>query len=224
MEIKKYPNVDVRKRSDIFFMTGLVVALGVTFAAFSYHTTDEEKVVNLNVPVNEEVEEIVDPTVQNQPPPPPPPPPTTIEVVEDDADVEEADIESSETDQTEEIKPLQVEQVDVGEQTQEPEIFEVVEDPAEYPGGEAEMMKFIVKNLEYPPLAKENNIQGRVVVEFIVRPDGSITDIKVLKDLGYGTGQAAIDVVKKMPKWKPGKQRNKAVSQRYRLPLRFQLG
>src|SRR5690606_8626464 len=116
------------------------------------------------------------------------------------------------------------EQVEVVEQTKEPEIFTVVEDMPEFPGGEKKMLEYIAENLEYPPLAKENNIQGRVVVQFVVDENGKIVDAKVVKDLGWGTGEAALKVVRSMPRWKPGKQRNKPVRVRYILPIRFVLG
>lgn len=223
MDIKKYPEVDVRRKTDLFFMVGLILALGATYGAFSYGTRDEVKEDGPVAQVSEEAEEMTDITRQETPPPPPPPPPQTIEVVENDADVQEADIQSTETDETEVIETIVQEQVEVAETTKEPEIFTVVEESPEFPGGEGAMMKYIAENLDYPPLARENNIQGRVVLSFVVNEDGHISDIKVVKDLGYGTAEAAIKVVKSMPRWKPGKQRNKPVKVRFNLPIRYQL-
>lgn len=127
---------------------------------------------------------------------------------------------------TPEAKPkeLQVEEIVVSDD--EDPIFEVVEDPAQFPGGEKALMRYIAKNLVYPEEAKKGKIQGKVYVEFIVRPDGSITDIKMLRSIGepkHGIDNAVIDLLKKMPKWKPGYQNNKAIAMRYRLPIIFKL-
>jgi protein TonB len=94
----------------------------------------------------------------------------------------------------------------------------------EFPGGDVEMQKFIMNNLEYPPLAIENNIQGRVLVEFIVDEQGKVTQVKVLKGIGWGCDEAAMKVVKKMPRWKPGIHNGKLVKVRYVMPFRFRLG
>jgi protein TonB len=85
------------------------------------------------------------------------------------------------------------------------------------------MMKFIQKNLVYPEIAQENTIEGTVVVEFIVEKDGSIGNIKVIKDIGGGCGDAAVNVMKKMPKWNPGKQRDNPVRVKMKAPIKFRL-
>jgi TonB family protein len=103
------------------------------------------------------------------------------------------------------------------------EIFTVVEDNPSFPGGVEAMYAYIGKNLNYPKEAKENGIQGRVVVQFVVNLDGSITEVKVLKDIGGGCGDEAVRVVKAMPNWKPGTQKGKAVKVRYNLPFKFEL-
>lgn len=224
MEPRKYPEADIRKKTDIYFMVGLTVALGLTYAAFSFTTSDQVDNSMMVVEQLEEVEEMTDITRQEQPPPPPPPPPQTIEVIEDDSDVEEAEIEDTEIDQETVIEPIVQEQVEVVEQTKEQEVFMVVEDMPEFPGGEAKMFKYIAENVEYPPLARENNIQGRVTVQFVVDENGKIIDVKVLKGIGWGCDEAALKVVNSMPRWKPGKQRNKAVRVRFVIPIRFVLG
>ncbi|MBI1221894.1 MAG: TonB family protein [Bacteroidetes bacterium] len=224
MELRKYPQADIRKKTDIYFMIGLTVALGVTYAAFSYSSSDKVDNSLLVDQAVEEVEEMTEITRQEQPPPPPPPPPQTIEVVEDDADVEESDIEDTEIDQETVIEPIVQEQVEVVEQTKEPEVFMVVEDPPSFPGGDAAMFKYISDNLEYPPMARENNIQGRVVIQFVVDESGKITKAHVVKGIGWGCDEAALKVVNSMPRWKPGKQRNKPVRVQFMLPIRFVLG
>lgn len=224
MELRKNPEADIRRKTDIYFMLGLVFALGITLGAFSYTTRDEVLNVDLGNTGTEDVEEMTDITRQEQPQTPPPPPPQTIEVMDDDSQEEESTIDDTETDQDEEIQKVQ-EQVDEEEKTDEPDFFVVVEDMPEFPGGEVAMSKYIQANLEYPQLAVENNIQGRVVVQFIVDERGKITNAAVVsKPLGWGCEEAALKVINSMPHWTPGKQRNKPVKVRFVVPIRFQLG
>jgi protein TonB len=99
----------------------------------------------------------------------------------------------------------------------------VVEQQPEFPGGTAEMYKYLSKNIKYPSAASRANVSGRVFMSFVVNTDGSIQDVSVLKGLGFGCDEEAIRVVKAMPKWKPGKQSGRAVRVKYNLPINFQL-
>ena len=103
------------------------------------------------------------------------------------------------------------------------EVFVVVEEQAEFPGGLDSMYAYIHKNLKYPELAKEKGIEGRVFVNFIIEKDGSISNVKILRGIGGFCEEAAVEMVKNMPKWKPGKQRGKAVRVKYTLPVMFRL-
>ncbi len=105
----------------------------------------------------------------------------------------------------------------------EEEVFLVVEEDPEFPGGLDALSKFIADNIKYPQLAKENNITGRVFVSFVVEKDGRVGQVKILRDIGGGCGNEAVRVVKMMPKWKPGKQRGKAVRTQFNLPVNFDL-
>lgn len=102
--------------------------------------------------------------------------------------------------------------------------FTAVEINPEYPGGEGALGKFLQKNIHYPTIAKENNIQGKVYVQFIVERDGSLTDVKVLREPGSGTGDEAMRVLKMSPHWKPGIQNGKPVRVQYTIPVNFTLG
>lgn len=104
-----------------------------------------------------------------------------------------------------------------------PEIFTVVEDMPQFPGGEKAMMLFVANNIKYPKKALEEGAQGRVIVKFVVNKEGEVVDAKVLKGIGYGCDEEALRVINSMPKWKPGKQRGKAVNVYYTLPVRFEL-
>lgn len=103
------------------------------------------------------------------------------------------------------------------------EVFVVVEEQAEFPGGLDSMYAYIVKNLKYPELAKEKGIEGRVFVSFIIEKDGSISNVKILRGIGGGCEEAAVEMIKNMPKWKPGTQRGKPVRVQFNLPIKFEL-
>ncbi|MBQ5891053.1 MAG: energy transducer TonB [Bacteroidales bacterium] len=102
-------------------------------------------------------------------------------------------------------------------------IFFVVEVQPEFPGGMDSMYAYIVKNLKYPEAAKEKGIEGRVFVSFIIEKDGSISNILIKRAIGGGCEEAAVEMIKNMPKWKPGKQRGKPVRFQFVLPIKFEL-
>ena len=103
------------------------------------------------------------------------------------------------------------------------EVFVVVEEQAEFPGGMEAMYAYIVKNLKYPEAAKEKGIEGRVFVSFIIEKDGSISNILIKRAIGGGCEEAAVEMIKNMPKWKPAKQRGKPVRCQFTLPIKFEL-
>ncbi len=102
---------------------------------------------------------------------------------------------------------------------QEPDILTFAEEMPEFPGGQEAMMAFLRKNIQYPPMARENGIEGRVVLQFVVNKDGNISDIEIVKKLGWGLEEEAIRIVKIMPGWKPAKQNGKPVMLRMIWPL-----
>ena len=108
-------------------------------------------------------------------------------------------------------------------QEEEDEIFLVVEEDPSFPGGIEAMYKWLGENIKYPQLAKENNITGKVYVSFVVEKNGSVSQVKVMRDIGGGCGAEAVRVVKLMPKWSPGKQRGQAVRTQFNLPVGFYL-
>ena len=111
----------------------------------------------------------------------------------------------------------------VKETPQEKVIFQVVEEMPEFPGGMAEAMKFLAKNIKYPVAAQEAKIEGRVIVQFVIERDGSVSDAKVMRGVNSELDAEAIRVVSMMPKWIPGKQRGKAVAVKYTMPIMFRL-
>ena len=110
------------------------------------------------------------------------------------------------------------------EESAEPEgAFDVVEQMPEFPGGAAGMMKFIAENVKYPEEAYSKGIEGRVLVQFIIEKDGSVTNVKVIKKVNDALDAEAVRVVKAMPKWKPGKQNGREVRVKYTIPVSFRL-
>jgi protein TonB len=118
--------------------------------------------------------------------------------------------------------PSELEIVEAPKEEKTFEMFDIQKPPS-FPGGEAELFKFLQKNIEYPALAKENNIQGVVPITFVIGKDGSVTDVSILRDIGGGCGKEAVRVVKVMPKWVPGEANGNPVKVRYTLPVRFKL-
>lgn len=104
-----------------------------------------------------------------------------------------------------------------------PETLRYAEVAPEFPGGEQALMKHIQKELLYPEEARTNNIEGRVIVSFVVDTSGQLTDLKILSGPGYGTSEEVLRVMRQMPRWKPGYQNGKPVRVFYRLPVTFKL-
>ncbi len=103
------------------------------------------------------------------------------------------------------------------------EVFRAVEQMPQFPGGDAELMKYLSKNIKYPTMAMENNIQGRVVVQFVVTKTGSIGEVKVIRSVDPDLDREAIRVCKSLPKFIPGKMNGQAVNVWYTLPVNFKL-
>ena len=228
MKPKKTEKADLEKRRGLYLEIGLVVALAAALVAFNVKSYDNEQIEVTQRTAEDETEEMVIQTQQDELPPPPPPEPevvtTELNVIDNDAETEnEMSMDVFEkVEKQENIEIVQV-QVEQEEEEKEDEIFQVVEQDPEYPGGIEALYKYIQSNIKYPQLAKENNITGRVFVTFVVEKDGSVSNVKAARDIGGGCGAEAVRVVKSMPKWTPGKQRDKAVRAAYTLPVNFNL-
>ncbi len=222
MEIKKNPEKDLEKTKGLYLQIGLVLALCVVLVAFEWKRFDKEDTTMFDMSqlyIPEEEIEITKPEEKIEQPPPPQIP--EIEIVEDDVEVDD-DISFDEVDENTAVEEYYVSRVEVQEEVHvEAEIFTIVEEQPGFPGGEAALMEFLGKNITYPPMARESGIQGTVFVTFVVEPDGSVTNVKILRGIGGGCDEEAIRVVKNMPKWKPGKQRGKPVRVQFNLPIRF---
>lgn len=237
MKIKKDPKVDLQKNSSLYFVIGLCLILFISWQAIEWKTYEKSVFDYESLTVQEEEEEEI--PIINQPdlPPPPPPPPvaqapTEIEIVEDEKEVEETIIESSETTEDEIIE---VERVEIEEEVEEIDVpFAVIEDVPVYPGCENvekdqlrtcfqdKINKHILKNFRYPEIAQEMGIQGRVYVNFVISKEGNITNIK-MRGPDKNLEKEAHRIISLLPNITPGKQRGKPVNVPFSIPIVFKL-
>ncbi len=233
MEPKKNPKRDLNRKSGLYFVIGLMLVLLMAFVALEWKTYDNGHEYDTSMNVADELIEDVPITMHIKTPPPPKQvqAPPVIEVVEDEEEVIEDVIESSETDQEDEI--LKVEDVMVDEIEEEAEVaFAVIEDVPVFPGCEdakdkracfQEMMnKHIAKNFRYPELAQEMGIQGRVNIMFVIQKDGSIGNVQ-MRGPDKNLETEARRIIDKLPKMVPGKQRGQAVKVPFSIPITFKL-
>lgn len=223
MNFKKSPEANIENKKNIFFMLGLVCALGVTFLAFEW-TTKPQKNVGLGSIQMQDIEEDIIPITRAQEIPPPPPPPQVIEflsIVDNDVEIDDdLIIEESETDNQTIIDIAMVIQ-SLEKETEEAEIFSIVENMPQFPGGELALHRFIASTVKYPLIAMENGIQGKVYITFVVERDGSVSNVRIAKGVDSSLDNEALRVVNMLPKWKPGTQGGKTVRVSYNVPINF---
>lgn len=148
---------------------------------------------------------------------------TQEEVVKSDVQISIADVKGTNEETGVDIATLQEHKVIVEKEPEVEKVFEIVEQPPSFPGGESAMYEWLSKNINYPVIAQENNIQGRVTCQFVVGRNGEIEDVKVVRGVDPSLDKEAIRVIKSMPKWIPGRQGGNAVKVRYTLPVQFKL-
>ena len=228
MEVKKNDNVNLEKRKSIFFQLGLVIVLALCLIAFEwtsgtakenmFDTGDEEVIEEEMIPITE-IEE-------QQPETPPEVPKVTeiFEIVEDDVSIEnEILFEDDEADFDDEIEMYDFEVSDEEEEEEE-EIFVVVEDMPTFRGGDVNKFReWVQKRVKYPQIAAENGIQGKVFIMFVVEPDGSVSNVSVMRGVDPALDSEAVKVVESSPKWAAGKQRGAPVRVRFSITVNFQL-
>ena len=238
MEPKKNPKSDLNRRSMIFFQLGMILMLFITWRAIENKTYEKAEINQDMLNLGDDLEEDIPITDMNIPPPPPPPPPPApevIEVIEDEADIEETIIESAEVNQEEEIM-----EIDEIEEAIEEEIadvpFAVIENVPVYPGCEkkrsnaekkkcmSEKVKKFVKKKFNTELAGDLGLEGRqrIAVQFKIDKNGDVVNVRA-RAPHPKLEQEAVKVVKALPKMVPGRQRGTAVGVLYSLPILFQV-
>ncbi|MBR5644932.1 MAG: energy transducer TonB [Salinivirgaceae bacterium] len=225
MELKKNPKADLRRYSGLFLEVGFVVALGVVLGAFSY-TVHEKNTAGFGELEDVDFEDEIIPITRQQEITPPPPPEVpkiaeVINIVEDDVEIDdELDIADVEADQDTEVAIVEMTEE---EEVEEEEVFYIVENMPEFPGGDVALRTYIAQNVKYPEIAKENGLSGKVFVQFVINQKGEVQDVKIARGVDPALDKEAIRVVQGLPKWKPGSQRGKPVRVSYTVPINFQL-
>ena len=231
MEIKKSPKADLENKKSLYLMIGLVIALGITGLALSISSKPEAGEYKPPKKETTEVEQI-DNTRQDQPETPPEQQKAQAQVVTDVLNIVSNDqkIETNIVfvDDADDFDDFEMVIEDKEEDIVEEEIFFTVEEMPKFRGGGLpEFRNWVQNNVKYPQIALENGIQGNVVVQFVVGPDGKMTNFKVLQSPDKTLADATIEVLKKANEmkngWKPGKQRGKPVKVSFTLPVAFKI-
>lgn len=223
MQLKKSLKASLEDKKLTYALVGLVFVLSICYVAFEWTEKEVTKyeVADMEFAFEEELD--IQQTQQETTPPPPPPPVKEVEVlnvVEDDVETETIEISSEDNDADTVViaPPVQA------EEEEEEVVFVIVETMPEFPGGQQALFKYLSENVKYPAIAQENGIQGRVICQFVVNKDGAIVDVEIVRSGGDPSlDKEALRVIKSMPKWKPGKQRGKAVRVKYTVPVNFRL-
>ncbi len=228
MELKKSPKVDLESKRNVYLMIGLVVSLGIVLLAFEW-TAKPSKADSLGSMDAFDVEEEIIPITREQEikPPPPPPPPKVVEIlniVDDKTVIDDDDlmIDTEADDQTL-IHVAPVISAKEEKEEDEAQVFFIVEDMPEFPGGEMALRTYIANAIKYPVIAQENGIQGKVYVTFVVGKDGKVSNASIARGVDPSIDKEALRVINMLPKWKPGKQRGKPVNVSYTVPINFVL-
>ena len=233
MEIKKSAKADLDNKRGQGFFLGLVLVLALLFVALEYDWTpsDDEydldalenivKEIDLEALKEEERIPLIKEQVVERPQSA-----DKLNVVDEEPEVElkdelpppENDVELKTVDEVE-----NPEQPTVVDMELNPLNFRVVEELPEFPGGATELMKWLTKNLRYPVTAQQRKVQGKVVAQFIVNTDGSISNIEIVQPADPALDREALRVLRMMPKWKAGQQKEKPCRTQVCIPIVFKL-
>jgi periplasmic protein TonB len=237
---KEYGAYKLRKKYSRNLMIGMIIGVIVIGTAVITPYLNAKALENRQKRAERQVElkmeNLDQPQEKVEPPPPPPPPPaeTVVQVKyvapvvvdsikpEDAKQLMTADQAQAEV-KNEEVQVVTEVREEVKEEEAPVEVFVVVEEMPSFPGGDVELMKFINSNIVYPEIAKENNIQGRVILRFCVTYKGAVDQVQILKGVDKALDDEAVRVIKMLPQWKPGKQGGKPVNVWYSVPVTFQL-
>lgn len=227
MEIKKTEKADLEKKRFLFLEIGMVVSLALILVALEWTSKDTGLVDLGESTILAEEEEIIPITQEAPPPPPSAPAPILsdqIDIVDDEITVDDDMFLNLEDDNSLGVEIMDY--VEVEEEVIEEEAipFQLVEEKPSFMGGDANAFsKWVNSRLVYPEIAKENGVQGRVVLMFTVDTDGTVKNVRVARGIDPALDKEAVRVVSSSPKWTPGKQRDRAVKVNYTFPVIFQL-
>lgn len=227
MELKKSPKADLENKRPIFLELGLIIAIAVCLFGFkSYNKVNQTKALGTLEGKNL-VEELPPVTRPEETPPEAPKLPKVADLILIVDNLTEVNgdpvIDDSGADENTVIYALPQLDNNKDKKDVEETIFVFAEEMPEFPGGEKALLSFLSQNIKYPPIAAETGIKGKVIVNFIVNTDGSISGAKVLRSVDQSLDKEALRVVSSMPRWKPGKQSGKLVRVTYSVPINFML-
>ena len=228
MEIKKSEKANLENKKLLFLEIGLIISLLIIYIAFEW-TSRETNTSMLEDNTEVLIEEEIISTNMETPPPPPAAPKIPvlsdqIDIVDDEIELEDDMFMNLEDDASLGVEIMDY--VEVQEEAVEEDAipFQLVEEKPSFQGGDAnQFSKWVNSRLVYPEIAKENGVQGRVTLQFTVEKDGTVTKVRVLRGVDPSLDKEAVRVVSMSPKWKPGKQRDRAVPVTYTFPVIFQL-
>ena len=229
MEVKKSAKANLEDKKLLLREIGLVVALLVVLGAFQW-SSKEKSTETLQADNFVVVEEEMVPITTDVPPPPPEAPKEPvvsdiIDIVDDDIKVDNTLLLSTEDGGLAiTVKDYVSESTYVEEEIEEEVPFAIVEHKPKFQGGDQnDFTKWVFNNIVYPEIAKENGVQGRVILQFTVDKDGSVKNVKVLRGVDSSLDKEAVRVVSSSPKWEPGRQRDKPAKVTFVFPVIFQL-
>lgn len=226
MKEKKSPKADIEKKRLLFLMIGVAVALASVYILLEWSSTRREvKKTRYAIDNKLETEIVVTQREKPKPPTPPAKKPTVrdiIEVTTSKLDAQEDLVISTETDENDTITfafPIEPNEEIIDEKA----VFVRAEKMPIFPGGDKALLKFLSENIKYPQIAADNGVQGKVYLKFIVKENGNIGEVQVLRSPDKLLEKEAIRVVKMLPKFSPGMQRNTPVKVWYQVPVTFRL-
>ena len=228
MEKKKSERADLQNKKVLFMEIGCIIALALVYFGFEYTSEEVRTVVLDDNSVITEIEDLIPITFETPPPPPAAPKipvlSDQIDIVDDDIEIDDNMFLKLEDDPGSGVEIMDYIEV-IDEVVEEEEIpFMLVEEKPTFQKGDAnQFSKWVNQRLVYPEIAKENGVQGRVTLQFTIDKDGSLTKVKVVRGVDPSLDKEAVRVVSMSPKWKPGKQRDRAVAVTYTFPVVFQL-
>ena len=222
METKKNPRKDVYRLAGLWFNAGLFIAMVFVVMAFEWRSYQVGPQVDLNDDATGILYEV--PVTIIDPPKPPPKPilPNPVEV-EPDEPIEDVQMPSFDMPDLGDIKVIDMPDIPDEVVDNTPIIADWVEQMPEPEGGMSKFYEYVSKNIRYPSLARKMGVEGRVTVQFVVDERGNITDAKIAEGIGAGCDEEVLRILKKAPKWKPGKQRGREVKVRMLIPINFTL-
>ena len=223
MEAKKSKNADLESKRSLFFQIGLILTLIAVFMAFEYKSYDPYAARVFIRELDNTPDQFIEVTVQKKELPPIPHTPNfPITIVDNAVEVDDEpiiDVNAGDGTEIPDFQPRLPEEATIIDNT----LVTVPEFDPEFPGGLAKMAAFLSDHIKYPEMARQTGIQGIVYLNFVVEPDGHISNVTVLRGIGGGCDEESVRVVQSMPNWKPGMQFNRKVRVSFNLPVRFTL-